>query len=1255
MTINISLAGTADGGVFTRSSNYVSALTGTGRTLSGAGTFITWGQSWDFPFAGEYVIDQAFFDFPYTKDSTALLDSAYFDVTSEGALASSTARDMQIREFDWTSGGVVDTTDWRTVTEFNALPLLATCPNTHTATTDESQRAGGAALVIRLQTTGNVKVVMCSSRFASQSTPTGEERSNLRSADYSGTADDPALIYTTVPQSLLNWTLGAQAQLSDGTHVVLESTAVGSGLSSANPLKLRRVSSAGTATDIATITPSGSGTFFSEMVGFSQSYALVVDASDNIYVVARAAGTNYVMCAQAFIKGVGLTWTAGTRMTATLGTFDSALDQYVATWQSVGGTAGTLVVVAAGTPGTDNALGSNAIQVALVSCDTLLAGSGTLLRGTAPFGSLFIETTDGHSYWQNETGTGLDLAAAPGSSRVGYAYSYNADDGRDFMDPAITRYKLNSSGTGFTSSGMVPDEWGMGTVARDAQSKLRVIGIDTTRFAIAGGEYPFRVLQVASDSSDQVKLGDASLSTLTVASKPATIYNTQTWDVIYDSGGNRLWFYWIDSSRRLVRTSFNLSTMLPNNDEIVVSAAVGAALSTNYAIRCLRGNPVNSNVLITIANKTSGGVHSVIYQVDTLNVAPNAPTLTPKANYDATATGAFAWTFSDPNPGDTQSAFELDIDTAAGAHVFDTGQQAGQVTYVGAGTSSTGNNTSVTPGLPTGVAEGDHVVVVASIQNSGTGTVNLPAGWTDLVNFGNLRAFTARYKAVGFTMPTVAFTGGAAGADTIGQSFAVRSAHQDLASLLSGTAGTLLNASAQNINTPGMTVADNGALLVRVAWKQDDATSYSLPAGYTAGPFDSVTAGNDASQGIFYRAASSGAVTTGSHTVVGGAAAISRAIVFAFKPHPGNTGGTFTLPANVLTNPTSYQWRARTWDAAGAAGAWSAFSSFSTSAGGTVTITDPSADNPAGVIRSSYLIAWSVSGTTQQDYKVVLIRNDTAAVISDSGWVTSVATTFNVTGMISDVEHTIQVTVRNAALVQSGTGSRLITPSFGAPEEPILSLTSVDASGYINVAVTNPTPTGDRPEVTTNQILRRLADSSDAYVVVGTCDRNGAYRDYAVATGTVYEYVARGVAASGTTDSDSSTAFLTLVGVWMHDPLDSQATARQYLYGRAVKSDELDTMGQGTFYAGREFPVFDFGEYSAATATVKIQVPHGTEWATQLAELRAFAGLRRTICYRDNRGRRMFGTLKGFTVADEEWGNSVSFTVTEADYAEAVA
>src|SRR3546814_21140133 len=73
---------------------------------------------------------------------------------------------------------------------------------------------------------------------------------------------------------------------------------------------------------------------------------------------------------------------------------------------------------------------------------------------------------------------------------------------------------------------------------------------------------------------------------------------------------------------------------------------------------------------------------------------------------------------------------------------------------------------------------------------------------------------------------------------------------------------------------------------------------------------------------------------------------------------------------------------------------------FTTSASGVVNITDPAIDNDPDIVTANYLIMWDVTGTTQQDYKVVVTRTDTGATLVDTDWVTSTAEQYLVEGKV---------------------------------------------------------------------------------------------------------------------------------------------------------------------------------------------------------------------------------------------------------------
>lgn len=205
--------------------------------------------------------------------------------------------------------------------------------------------------------------------------------------------------------------------------------------------------------------------------------------------------------------------------------------------------------------------------------------------------------------------------------------------------------------------------------------------------------------------------------------------------------------------------------------------------------------------------------------------------------------------------------------------------------FIAAGTVAHANNASVSPGLPAGMTVdiGQSMFMWAAIRNSGTGTVNAVSGWEKLVDFGNVCLFH-RYYITGDSAPTVTFSGGVANADTSARIFAFAGLSKEFVSgtKLVPAAHTQLNSSAANIAYPALPVNRSGAALL-FAWKQDDDTGIAPPSGFTEMGDDTTTTGDDQSIYAAYDLTAAAAVA-GTLTVTGGAAAISRAVIAAFRP-----------------------------------------------------------------------------------------------------------------------------------------------------------------------------------------------------------------------------------------------------------------------------------------------------------------------------------------------------------------------------------
>jgi hypothetical protein len=215
------------------------------------------------------------------------------------------------------------------------------------------------------------------------------------------------------------------------------------------------------------------------------------------------------------------------------------------------------------------------------------------------------------------------------------------------------------------------------------------------------------------------------------------------------------------------------------------------------------------------------------------------------------------------------------------------------------------------------------------------------------------------------------------------------------------------------------------------------------------------------------------------------------------------------VAGGTLTNGNTYTWRVRTWDALDVVGPYSTDGSFVTSASGTLDIINPAVDNPPDVITKDNLVQWTVTGSTQTQYQVVVRVNATNELLVDTGWVVSTATSYLIQNMLSDIEYRIEVTARNAALVATNTAIRLLTASYAAPEIPIVTLTTEHSLAFVRVSVENPPPQGSRPVPIRNDIYR--SEDGELFILVGSAPPNDEFHDYSVADGIAYQYFAKAI------------------------------------------------------------------------------------------------------------------------------------------------
>jgi hypothetical protein len=128
----------------------------------------------------------------------------------------------------------------------------------------------------------------------------------------------------------------------------------------------------------------------------------------------------------------------------------------------------------------------------------------------------------------------------------------------------------------------------------------------------------------------------------------------------------------------------------------------------------------------------------------------------------------------------------------------------------------------------------------------------------------------------------------------------------------------------------------------------------------------------------------------------------------------------------------------------------------------------------------------------------------------------------------------------------------------------------------------------------------------------------------------------------------------TLQGVWLFDPTYPEATSVQYLYGNTGRTESLGVENAGLQFLGRTRPVVDFGEAESQTVGLSFTIPFSPTHTAEVERLRAVVRARTTLCYRDGRGRILWGVLTGASITDTKSGSQVSGTLIMNAYTEAV-
>jgi hypothetical protein len=245
--------------------------------------------------------------------------------------------------------------------------------------------------------------------------------------------------------------------------------------------------------------------------------------------------------------------------------------------------------------------------------------------------------------------------------------------------------------------------------------------------------------------------------------------------------------------------------------------------------------------------------------------------------------------------------------------------------------------------------------------------------------------------------------------------------------------------------------------------------------------------------------------------------------------------------------------------------------------------------------------------------------------------------------------YTVSVSVKNADGLWSDAHTVGITVSYTPPATPGIIVSAQNAA--VRIDMTNPEPVDTQPSVAHNDVYKRI-DGVWMRIASGI-PVNSSYEDYAVSSERVTEYKVRAISAENDAyaDSDPASASIKLMGVYLHSIQDPSATLHHYQFDGGGRSSNKEVEHQFMQFAGRKKKVIEYGEHSDYGVSVGVKMRREDPGAERLEQ---FAEKRETVCYRDGRGRLLFGVITAAPLADTNFGWETTIDVTEIDYSEEV-
>lgn len=341
-----------------------------------------------------------------------------------------------------------------------------------------------------------------------------------------------------------------------------------------------------------------------------------------------------------------------------------------------------------------------------------------------------------------------------------------------------------------------------------------------------------------------------------------------------------------------------------------------------------------------------------------------------------------------------------------------------------------------------------------------------------------------------------------------------------------------------------------------------------------------------------------------------------------------------------------HEWRVRTYDQAGLSSPYSDIALFlAGDKPAAASIVSPV--NGAAIAVANPTVQWS--SDSQAAYKLT-VKDAGVTVWTDEKATVNKAVTIGA-ALQNQKAYTVELSIKNADGLWSNLTQITINVSYTPPALPTLSAIGQSQAATIRLTIGAPLPSGTEPSVTHHDIYRRKQGESAWGRIATGAPANGSYVDATAGSGQVYDYYTRAWGNNGTyRDSQAVSSSITLLSMWLLDPLDPESLHRFHYFEPGRSADRV-FQGALMEFEGRKQYMAEFSEREQNKVNVVLQLKKDSN---DLEALHDLLGRRTALLYRDAKGRRIFGSIFVLTENETDYGYTVPLEVQAVDYKEEV-